>query len=182
MGDGQSEGGPELTPERTAPDAATPALHHVAFACRDVDETHRFYSEVLGLTLVRTEVKGSPRHYLRHIFYDLGDGSAIAFFHLQGVGEPEDLRTAISTDLDLPVWVNHIAIRTDATRQAELRRRCEEAGFEVTLELDHDWCHSVYVTDPNGILVEFCRDTPGLPVEPDVAVAMLHDVPAERPR
>ena len=24
------------------------------------------------------------------------------------------------------------------------------------IDIDHDWCHSIYVTDPNGILVEFC--------------------------
>jgi len=25
-------------------------------------------------------------------------------------------------------------------------------------ELDHGYCHSIYLTDPNGIIVEFTRD------------------------
>jgi hypothetical protein len=24
------------------------------------------------------------------------------------------------------------------------------------MEIDHDWCVSIYTQDPNGILVEFC--------------------------
>jgi hypothetical protein len=27
------------------------------------------------------------------------------------------------------------------------------------MEVDHGWCLSVYATDPNGILVEFCVTT-----------------------
>ncbi|MEM1052980.1 MAG: VOC family protein, partial [Pseudomonadota bacterium] len=32
------------------------------------------------------------------------------------------------------------------------------AGLDV-LELDHNWCHSVYTRDPNGNMVEFCLTT-----------------------
>jgi len=27
------------------------------------------------------------------------------------------------------------------------------------MEIDHNWCHSVYATDPNGTMVEFCLTT-----------------------
>ena len=27
------------------------------------------------------------------------------------------------------------------------------------MHADHDWCHSIYTQDPNGILVEFCVNT-----------------------
>ncbi len=142
-----------------------PALHHVAFACRDLDATHRFYQELLGFPLVCTEVTRRGPAWLKHVFYDLGDGSAIAFFDLHGVGEPTPLATAISTDLGLPIWVNHLAVRVDAERQAALRARLEAGGYKATLDIDHGWCHSVYFTDPNGILVELCRDTPGMPTD-----------------
>jgi len=32
------------------------------------------------------------------------------------------------------------------------------------MEVDHGWCLSIYATDPNGILVEFCTTT-----DPDYA-------------
>ncbi|HZJ26518.1 MAG TPA: hypothetical protein VFF40_05820 [Acidimicrobiia bacterium] len=34
-------------------------------------------------------------------------------------------------------------------------------GHDV-LEIDHGWCTSVYATDPNGILVEWCTTTRAL--------------------
>lgn len=156
-----------------------PALHHVAFACRDVVLTHHFYQDVLGLPLVHTEIdRRGPDRYLKHTFYDLGDGSCIAFFDLHGMGEPEPMETAISTGLGLPVWVNHLAIRATEERVADVRGRLEAAGVEVTMERDHDWCQSLYVTDPNGILIEFCVDTPGLPADRDEAEALMGTVPS----
>lgn len=154
-----------------------PALHHVAFACRDLDATHRFYGELLGLRLVHTELARFEPGWFRHVFYDLGDGSAIAFFDLHGCGEPTPLKTAIATDLGLPRWVNHVALRVDAERQAALRGRLADAGVAEEFEIDHGWCRSVYVTDPNGILLELCCDTPGMPVDPAEAERRRRAVP-----
>ena len=156
-----------------------PALHHVALATRDLEATHHFYSDVLGLRLLHTETSTrKDGAWLKHVFYDLGDGSCLAFFDLHGVGEPPEFDTAISTGLGLPPWVNHLALRADPERVADVRRRLEEAGIPVAMDLDHDWCRSVYVTDPNGVLVEFCVDTPGLPVDPEEAERLLHVTPA----
>jgi len=150
------------------------AIHHVAFACRDLVETHRFYADVLGLRLVNTEVQRHGESEVRHVFYDTGDGSCIAFFHLHGVGEPEPLKTAISTDLGLPIWVNHLALRATREEQEAARERLEAAGIAVEMELDHGWCDSIYFADPNGILVELCCDRPGgMPVDEVEAERLL---------
>lgn len=138
-----------------------PTIHHVAFACRDLAATHRFYSDVLGLTLVNTEIQRHGPALVKHVFYDTGDGSCIAFFDLHGVGEPTPLKTAISTDLGLPKWVNHVALRATPEQIEAARGRLEAAGVEVEMELDHGWCDSIYFSDPNGILVELCCDRPG---------------------
>jgi catechol-2,3-dioxygenase len=45
------------------------------------------------------------------------------------------------------------------------------------MEVDHGWCHSLYYLDPNGIMVEFCRDTPGFEPDPDRAHEMLTATP-----
>lgn len=165
----------------TAPTAngtpAPPALHHVAFACRDVAATHHFYADLLGLTLVHTETTSFGEGWFRHVFYDLGDGSAIAFFDLHGVGEPEALQTAISTDLGLPIWVNHMALRVDAEERAAIRARLKADGVRAVMHADHGWCSSSYYADPNGILVELCEDTPGMPVDTDEALRLLDETP-----
>ncbi len=156
--------------------ASSPAgFHHVAYACRDIDATHRFYEELLGFPLVHTEVEELGNGgFFRHVFYDLGDGSCIAFFDVHGVGEREGWESAISTGNGLPVWVNHVAFRATEERQAEVRERMTAAGVKPLMELDHGWCQSLYYLDPNGIMVELCRDTPGVEPDHDRAVSLLH--------
>ena len=146
------------------------SLHHIALACKDPVETHRFYHDVLGLRLVHTESQKGPKgERVTHFFYDLGDGSFLAFFDVHGVGEPDDLDPAISTGLGLPIWVNHFALRRDLDELPAIKERMRGFGIEPTMEADHGWCTSIYYTDPNGIMIEFCADTPG--VEADEAEA-----------
>jgi len=150
-------------------------LHHVAYACRDIDATHHFYEDLMGFKLIETEVSAGPKGgYLRHTFYDLGDGSCIAFFDLHGVGEREGWSSAISTGNGLPVWVNHIAFRATAEQQEAVRARMDAEGIEPMMEIDHEWCHSLYYLDPNDIMVEMCRDTPGITPDPERARERLH--------
>jgi catechol 2,3-dioxygenase-like lactoylglutathione lyase family enzyme len=155
------------TPTRTG-------FHHVAYACRDLDATQHFYEDLLGYPLVHTEIEEVEGGFFRHVFYDLGDGSCLAFFDVHGVGEKDGWSSAVSRAAGLPVWVNHVAFTATPERQDEVRGRMDAEGIEPLMEIDHGWCHSLYYLDPNGIMVELCRDTPGF--EPDNARAksLLH--------
>jgi catechol 2,3-dioxygenase-like lactoylglutathione lyase family enzyme len=139
--------------------------HHLALAARDMQATHRFYSEVLGFTLVKAQAAPTPERpgaWAKHIFYatnDTGDTSdgMIAFWELHDEKMAE-LDTAISTGLGFEAWVNHIAF--GATDLEDIERRKNQwlgAGYDV-VEINHDFCLSIYTVDPNGILVEFCTD------------------------
>jgi catechol 2,3-dioxygenase-like lactoylglutathione lyase family enzyme len=134
------------------------AFHHVALATRDIDATHRFYTEVMGFTLVKAVVAPTPNGgWARHAFYDTGDGM-IAFWDLH---DPKmvDFDPAISTGLGLEPWVNHVAFGARDLDEIEARKqRWLDAGYDV-VEIDHGFCVSVYANDPNGILVEWCTDT-----------------------
>ena len=134
------------------------AFHHVALATRDIDATHRFYTEVMGFTLAKAVVAPTPNGgWARHVFYDTGDGM-IAFWDLH---DPKmvDFDPAISTGLGLEAWVNHIAFAARDLDDIESRKqRWLDSGFDV-VEIDHGFCVSVYANDPNGILVEWCTDT-----------------------
>jgi catechol 2,3-dioxygenase-like lactoylglutathione lyase family enzyme len=134
------------------------AFHHVALATRDIDATHRFYTEVMGFTLVKAVVAPTPNGgWARHVFYDTGDGM-IAFWDLH---DPKmvDFDPAISTGLGLEPWVNHVAFGARDLDDIEGRKqRWLDAGYDV-VEIDHGFCVSVYANDPNGILVEWCTDT-----------------------
>jgi catechol-2,3-dioxygenase len=71
------------------------------------------------------------------------------------------------------VHINHIAFdAVDLDNLATIRRRWQEHGITVA-EIDHGFCTSIYATDPNGILVEFCCDTAGLSEEDAVEAERL---------
>lgn len=129
-------------------------LHHLAWRCRDAEETRRFYEELLGLPLVhvirKDHVPSTGEHCpYAHIFFRMADGSHLAFFDL-GDGE------AAQPSPNTPAWVHHIALRVGSA--AELRAcqaKLQAAGVEVIGVTDHDgYIHSIYFFDPNGLRLE----------------------------
>ena len=58
-------------------------LHHNAYRCRDSEETRRFYEDFLGLPLANVleigETKSGRKTETLHTFYQLDDGSFLAF-------------------------------------------------------------------------------------------------------
>src|SRR5712671_985814 len=61
-------------------------LHHWAYRCRDAEETRHFYEDLLGLPLVHVvtadHVSTGKSTPFAHVFFELADGSCIAFFDL----------------------------------------------------------------------------------------------------
>ena len=131
------------------------AIHHLALATRDTEATHRFYTQAMGFRLAKV-VAGETEHgWSKHIFYDTGNGGFIAFWELHDTSVVE-YSTEISTGMGLPVWVNHLAFTAHSLDDlAAAKERWLTCGVTV-MEVDHDWCRSIYTTDPNGVLVEWC--------------------------
>ncbi len=155
------------------------AFHHVAFATRDLEATHRFYEDLMGFPLVHSEFEEHPDDgdrppaWVKHVFYDTGEGECIAFFALENMGEQPDFSTDVSKSVGLPVWVNHVAVRADDKMRSEVRDRMAVAGVAPLMEIDHGWCQSSYYLDPNGILMELCIDTPGIAADPHRALEIM---------
>lgn len=136
-------------------------LHHTAYVTRDIDATREFYENVIGLPLIATwsesdDLFGKVRTYC-HCFFGIGDGGALAFFQFEN---PDD------QDLFGPKMpaspFHHIALMVDADTQNAIEQRIKAAGYKQpdTYTLDHGYCRSVYVTDPNGMILEFTLDAP----------------------
>jgi catechol 2,3-dioxygenase-like lactoylglutathione lyase family enzyme len=137
------------------------AFHHVAIATNDLDATHRFYTEVMGFELAKTEVAPAPEGgWARHLFYDTGDGSCLAIWDVHDdPAVPDGFDPSISRGLGLPTWTNHLAfVAPDLAALDAAQARWRDHGYDV-LRLDHGWCESIYINDPNGIAVEFCCTT-----------------------
>jgi len=134
-------------------------LHHNAYTSRDLEATRHFYEDIIGLPLVATwcekdELFGKERTYC-HCFFGLGDGGALAFFQF---AEKED------QDLFAPKMppspFHHIALNVDAETQAGIEKRAKAAGMEAPkfYVLEHGYCRSIYLEDPNGMICEFTHD------------------------
>lgn len=136
------------------------SYHHVAIATRDMQATHDFYTQAMGFELVRVEkAQTGPEAWAKHFFYDTGNGEMMAFWEIHDKTVDPQFPTSISEGLGLPKWTNHIAFGKDSLDALdEARQRINQAGYDV-MEIDHHWCTSIYVDDPNGIMVEFCVTT-----------------------
>ncbi len=136
-------------------------LHHTAYVTHDLEATRKFYEEIIGLPLVATwcetdELFGAERVYC-HLFFALGDGGALAFFKF---ANPED--GALFGPSMPPSPFHHIALNVDKETQQGIEARLAAAGYKPpqTYVLEHGYCRSVYVTDPNGMILEFTLDHP----------------------
>ena len=150
------EGAPgHATPEAAA-GPAVKGLHHAAFRCRDSEETRRFYEEFLGLPLVEAfeirQTKTGRSTSVLHTFFEMGDGSCMAFF--EAPGRPFEFKSQHDFDL-------HIALEVEP---AELEAKFEEGkalGIETRGIADHGFIRSIYFRDPNGYVVELSARKPG---------------------
>jgi catechol 2,3-dioxygenase-like lactoylglutathione lyase family enzyme len=134
-------------------------ISHIGLSTLDLDKTRAFYEGVLGFKPVVSDVitiKEGGR--LRHMFFDIGDGQMIAFLEPREVsGIPADYDAGINRGLGVPAAFYHFAF--EAGSPAGLARKRDELrgkGVAVTDIVDHQWAHSIYFTDPNGLSLEYC--------------------------
>jgi catechol 2,3-dioxygenase-like lactoylglutathione lyase family enzyme len=140
--------------------AGLPArLHHTAYVTRDMEATRKFYEDVIGLPLMSTfcesdELFGAVRTYM-HTFFGLADGSALAFFQF---ADPAD-QELFGPKMPFSPF-HHIALNVDKATQDAIEARLKASGYKEPEHfiLEHGYCRSVYATDPNGMIVEFCND------------------------
>jgi catechol 2,3-dioxygenase-like lactoylglutathione lyase family enzyme len=124
-------------------------LHHNAYRCRDSEETRRFYENFLGLPLATSldigETKTGRATHVLHTFYEMGDGSFLAFFEAPDM--PFEFKPQHDYDL-------HIALEVDLPTLHEMFARGKAKGIETRGIVDHGFIHSIYFRDPNGYVIE----------------------------
>ncbi|MEE6264311.1 VOC family protein [Streptomyces diastatochromogenes] len=136
-------------------------LHHHAWITDDQEANRRFYEEVIGLPLVATwterEVMSGAERAYSHALYGLADGSALAFFQFADAKDQQEFRTSINS-----TPLRHIAFKVEAETQEAILKRIDAADYaEANAHvIDHGFCVSLYVTDPNGLILEFAVDHP----------------------
>ena len=129
-------------------------LHHNAYRCRDSEATREFYEDFLGLPLMLSfeieQTKTGRESKVLHSFYQMGDGSFLAFF--EEPGEPFEFKQ--QRDFDL-----HIALEVEHDYMLEMMEKGEKENRETRGVSDHEFIHSIYFRDPNGYVIELAAKT-----------------------
>jgi catechol 2,3-dioxygenase-like lactoylglutathione lyase family enzyme len=162
----------------------TNGINHLALVCRDMEETVKFYTQVLDMPLVKTVALPDGG---QHFFFDCGGGSLLAFFWWEnapaaapGIGHVEDFPTK---PMSAVASMNHVAFHLDEDQLEAGIKRLEKHGVHVLpVVVNHDdsemgvardmhpgvFVRSVYFRDPNGIMLEFAAFTRELGKPEDV--------------
>jgi catechol 2,3-dioxygenase-like lactoylglutathione lyase family enzyme len=134
-----------LHPRDERPPSSARGVHHVALISSDVEQTVRFYQELLGFPLTtmfeNRDLVGST-----HFFFDLGGGNTIAFFDLPGV-DPGPYAEVLG-------GLHHLAISIEVAQWEAAKARLDAAGVPY----DHVDGTSLYFRGPDGERLELIAD------------------------
>lgn len=137
-----------LRPSGERPESSARGVHHVALLCQDVETTIEFYQGLLEFPLTELfenrDYRGST-----HFFFDIGNGNALAFFDMPGLG--------LGPYAEVLGGLHHLAISVEPSRWQHLRARLDDAGIEY-LHIDDT---SIYLNGPDNERVELIADPLG---------------------
>ncbi len=137
-----------LQPGGRRPASSARGLHHFAVVARDVEETVRFYQEILEFPL--TEIfENRDYQGSNHFFFDIGNGNLLAFFDFPGLD--------VGPYAEVLGGLHHIAISVEPATWERLKGRLADAGVEYLEESGT----SIYFRDPNGARLELICDPLG---------------------
>lgn len=134
-------------------------INHLAMVTGDMDQTIRFWRDLLGMRLVVG--LGHPGY--RHYFFEISPRDLIAFFEWPGVKPVEEKEHGYP--VKGPFIFDHVSFGVEQEAHLwELKDKLEAGGFEVSEVINHGFIHSIYAYDPNGIPIEFSHDVEGIKV------------------
>ena len=116
-------------------------VNHLALVCKDMARTVDFYSNVLGMPLIKTIEL--PDGGGQHFFFDIGNGGSLAFFWfpdapeaVPGVASRQQPRGADITTAHGSM--NHVAFDIPQDKIEDYQRRLTAKGIDVTDVVNHD--------------------------------------------
>jgi catechol 2,3-dioxygenase len=170
-----------------AADAGTPVgVNHVVLNVRDIEESHRFWTEIVGLKQVgalRPHPDRGPTPAMR--FYSGDHGGKLAHHDVAIVENPNLPPPPENWQLfGAPQAINHIAIAMP-DRETWLKKLAflQARGIKFNHRINHGVTHSVYISDPNGYGVELLYELPREMWEHDIDAGLnyLTMLPTEGP-
>jgi catechol 2,3-dioxygenase len=157
-------------------------INHLVLNVRDIEESHRFWTEVVGFQQV-SELKpgpGRPNPPKMRFYTSGGHHHELALVENPQLPPPP----AEWTMFGMPTAINHIAV-TYPSRDAWLQQLSylQKKGVKFDRRVEHGMTHSLYIHDPNGYGVELVYDQPREIWEGDLDAALNYAtiLPTEGP-
>ena len=141
-----------LRPLAERPASTVRGVHHIALVAKDVEETIRFYQDLLGFPLVEL-VENRDYRGSSHFFFDIGNRNLLGFFDFPGHDHQPYLETIGA--------VQHLALSASPEQFSATKERLDAAGVTY-LGPDRGIDNSIYIRDPNGVGIEFYSEELGL--------------------
>lgn len=156
----QAEIWPEPIPEITGDMALRHGMHHITAIGSDIERTHAFFGELLGMRRVKmTNNFDDPNS--AHWYWGVGDGkpgTLVTYFERQP-GVEQSARFGSGQ-------THHFALAVaDAQAQLEWREKLVQAELPVSAVMDRVYFKSIYTRDPDGHIIELATLGPGFSVD-----------------
>jgi catechol 2,3-dioxygenase len=169
-----------------AKSAVTPVgLNHLVLNVRDLEESHSFWTEIVGLKQVG-ELKPSAKrpNPPKMRFYSGDHGGGAMSHHDLALIENRELPPPPKdwSMVGMPCAISHVAIALPS-REAWLEQLAflRERGVKFDRRVNHGMTHSLYIHDPNGYGVELLYELPREVWEADIdgALNYAENLPTE---
>lgn len=160
----RAETWPEPVPAITADMALLSGLHHITAIGADIQRTHAFFGELLGMRRLKmTSNFDDPTS--AHWYWGVGDGrpgTLITYFERDPQRAHRARMGAGQT--------HHVALAVpDEQAQLAWRDRLLRAGSRVSPVMDRVYFKSIYTNDPDGHIVELATAGPGFATDEPAA-------------
>jgi glyoxalase family protein len=151
---------PEPVPDITPGMALRRGLHHITAISSNIERTHAFLGELLGMRRVKmTSNFDDPGS--AHWYWGAGDGQPGTLITYFGRDPGRERRMQMGAG-QTHHWA--LAVADEAT-QLEWREMLVRAGLRVSPVMDRVYFKSIYTSDPDGHIVELATLGPGFAVD-----------------
>jgi catechol 2,3-dioxygenase len=156
------------------------AINHVVLNVRDMEESHRFWTELIGFAHVGTAKPRPDRPNPPNMrFYSCNhDGGWFSHHDLALVENPSlPAPPADWSLIGMRCAINHVALAYP-NREAWLQQLAflQARGVKFDLRVEHGMTHSLYIHDPNGYGIELLYELPRDVWERDIDGALNYSV------
>ncbi|QIX52314.1 MULTISPECIES: VOC family protein [Rhodococcus] len=165
---------PEILTQAGPATGRLAGVNHIQLIVSDMDQSVRFYRDILGMTVIRTTADypapGRGYQILKNTFLDMGNGNLLSLIVIGGPGisgAPKHAEPSVSAEWLWPgvpeqQWTprkfDHLAFNVDTHEDVVwFKEHLESHGVKTSKIIARDyeaWVESLYFYDPDGIPVE----------------------------